>query len=656
MSDGEPIDPNKARHGHALAKGEKLHRDTIEVGELLGQGGFGMVYQAHTAGFGKQMVIKEYLPSSLAMRDHNTKSVLPIYSSGDKKEAFTAGLKMFLDEAEILREFEHKNIVRVDDYFEENDTAYMRLEYIKGETLADKLARESRLKERELKDILAGVLAALAYVHEKEHLHRDISPDNIMIREDGTPVLIDFGIARAKFGTAVPESRMGYKKSYSPIEQRGQADGMDMKRKYDPGTDIYALSVVVYEALGGSRPPDSFDRMMSKEGSGQDSMVPAVEALRGLAHENFLKAIDRGLQINLKDRPKSVADFREMLFAKGVQKPNVRKPIDDSLTDIVIKGGDGPQKPSPVPTSFGPSKAAIIGVVIALIALPALVVVVEQISSMMNELQPKKELEASVNEPVPIASEEELEAFLSKHGFASIKAHDNEGDTPLHYADSAEVAALLIQKGADVNAHGRYGKTPLHGDARWGNDKVAALLIQKGADVKARDEDDETPLHEAARSGTDKVATLLIQKGADVKARNKYGDTPLNEARSAEVAALLIKKGADVKTTNRYGSTPLHGVDGSRSAEVVALLIQKGADVNASDKDGDTPLHEAARDGNDKVAALLIQKGVNVNARNNEGNTPLGELEIRKEEGVMTMFLVAYQNTAAIIRRAGGTR
>ena len=376
MSDGEPIDPNQARHGHALAKGEKLRRDTIEVGELLGQGGFGMVYQAHTEGLiSTQMVIKEYLPKGYARREHHTKSVLPISTSGDEKEVFTVGLKMFLKEAKILRKFDHKNIVRMDDYFEENNTAYMRLEYIKGETLADKLKREGRLNEQALKDILAGVLDGLAYVHEREHLHRDISPDNIMIREDGTPVLIDFGIARAKFGTAVRGSRMAYKKSYSPIEQRGQADGMDMKMEYGPGTDIYALSVVVYEALGGELPMDWIPRS-ARLGSGPDPMVPAVEALRGLAHENFLKAIDRGLQINLKDRPKSVADFRKMLFAEDVQEPDVQKP-DDSPTRFDRGRGGFQKSPDEPKSSTEPrprerSKTAIIGLVIALIALPAL--------------------------------------------------------------------------------------------------------------------------------------------------------------------------------------------------------------------------------------------------------------------------------------------
>ena len=596
MSDGEPIDPNQARHGHALAKGEKLRRDTIEVGELLGQGGFGMVYQAHTEGLiSTQMVIKEYLPRGYARRDHNTKSVLPISTSGDEKEAFDWGLEMFLKEAKVLRKFEHKNIVRMDDYFEENNTAYMRLEYIKGETLADKLKREGRLKEQALKDILAGVLDGLAYVHEREHLHRDISPDNIMIREDGTPVLIDFGIARAKFGTAVHGSRMGVKPGYSPIEQRGQAGGIDMKMEYGPGTDIYALSVVVYQALGGELPMDWIPRS-ARLGSGPDPMVPAVEALRGLAHENFLKAIDRGLQINLKDRPKSVADFRKMLFAEGVQNQ-----IDRSPTRF-DRGRGGFQKPEKksLLRRFGMSKAAIIGLVIALIALPALGYVVSQISL--------------------------LEAFLSENGFASINAPDKDGLTPLHIAllkGNDKVAALLIQKGADVKAPDKEGKTPLH-YAR--SAEIAALLIEAGADVKAPDKDGYTPLHEAAARGKNKVAALLIQNGADVKAPGKDGYTPLHEAAARgknKVAALLIQNGADVKAPGKDGWTPLHFAAAEDKDKVAALLIQNGAKVDARNEDDWTPLHVAAAEDKDKVAALLIQNGAKVDARNEDDWTPL---------------------------------
>ena len=177
-----------------------------------------------------------------------------------------------------------------------------------------------------------------------------------------------------------------------------------------------------------------------------------------------------------------------------------------------------------------------------------------------SQLNPTRDI-TPLHEAAIHGDEERLALLLQESadvvGFVDIHDRLNER-TPLYYAGSAEVAALLIQNGAKVKAPDKYGSTPLHGAAEKGSDKIARLLIEKGADVHARDQYGDTPLHWAARRGKDKVAALLIQEGADIHARNKSDCTPLH------YAAL----GGD---------------------EVVALLIQKGADVNARDEDGDTP-------------------------------------------------------------------
>ena len=689
MSDGEPIDPNQAQHAYALAKGTRLCGGSIEVDRFLEKGGFGMVYQVHHVGFSKPMVIKEYLPTEIAMRDHNTKSVLPTYTSGDKKEAFDQGLKMFLDEAKILREFDHKNIVKAEKYFEENNTAYMELEYIKGETLADKLKREGRLKEQALKDILAGVLDGLAYVHDKKHLHRDISPDNIMIREDGTPVLIDFGIARTKFGTAVPESRMGVKAGYSPIEQRGQAGGIDMKMEYGPGTDIYALSVVAYQALGGELPMDWIPRS-ARLGSGPDPMVPAVEALRGLAHENFLKAIDWGLQIKLQDRPKSVAAFRKMLFAEDVQEPDVQNQIDRNPTDMIIKGEDGPQKPrekpkSPTePSPHGRGKAAIIGLVIALIALPAL-------SSGYGYYKYRQ------------YQNNDLIAWQNAERNNTISAYQNYigGFTFGSYHDQAKAKIKAFQYGTNdqaswekakqtntIEAYQDYLNTHLSGSYRsQAKARIEELATAEKAllDEKAWQEAQRANTIEAyqdyldtypsgsywrqAQAGVKKrkviekeslqraeedkliLEPFLNNHGfANIDAIDKIGRTPLHwAAREGEykVAALLIQRGAKVNALDGDGLTPLHRAVWKGEYRVAALLIQKGAKVNTLDGQNFTPLHTAVWKGEDRVATLLIQKGAEVNTLDGDGYTPLHGAAIKGNYEIAALLIENGANVKA---------
>ena len=209
---------------------------------------------------------------------------------------------------------------------------------------------------------------------------------------------------------------------------------------------------------------------------------------------------------------------------------------------------------------------------------------------------------------------------------------DTDGITDLHRAaarDLREAAALLIEKGADVNAKSnqkyRKGYTPLHYAAERGNAReTAALLIEKGADVNAKGQNGATPLHRAVReyrkyNDTREIAALLIEKGADVNAKNKDGNTPLHQTvrvykRGHEIAALLIEKGADVNVKNNGGWTPLHEAVKESQGEgyaIAALLIEKGADVNVREnKYGETPLYWAriSNRGSDRGIADLLRR------------------------------------------------
>jgi ankyrin repeat protein len=205
------------------------------------------------------------------------------------------------------------------------------------------------------------------------------------------------------------------------------------------------------------------------------------------------------------------------------------------------------------------------------------------------------------------------------------------GSYPLHIALKEkwnDAAALLVARGADVNAITRYDKTtPLHWAALNGNNDMVALLIGKGADVEINAYTGETALHNAVCNGHKDTVELLIRKGANVNAKGSGGLTPLHEAAAGGhngIVALLIEKGADVNLASElWRLTPLHSAARYGSKDAAVMLIEKGADVNPKDVHGETPLHRAAMGGQRDTAAMLIEKGADVNSKEDVGWTPL---------------------------------
>ena len=186
-----PID-----HVNALPPGTRFEEYRLDA--VLGAGGFGITYRAYDANLDKFVAIKEYLPVEFATRTEAS-TVVP-QSSTDAQD-YHWGLNRFLDEARTLARFDHPHLNRVHRFFESNGTAYMVLEYIQGETLADRLSRERQLPEESLQRLLDEVLSGLAVMHEAGYVHRDVKPGNLMLREeDGSAVVLDFGAARQAVG------------------------------------------------------------------------------------------------------------------------------------------------------------------------------------------------------------------------------------------------------------------------------------------------------------------------------------------------------------------------------------------------------------------------------------------------------------------------
>ena len=282
------------------------------IEQVLGAGGFGITYRAKDVNLDKDVAIKEYLPGELAMRapDGNV-----VAQTTEREAGYKWGLERFLQEARTLAKFSHPHIVRVLRYFEAHATAYMVMDYEQGDSLKTSLQLDPQPAEAKLKAMMAPLLEGLATMHAAGFLHRDIKPDNIVIRADGTPVLIDFGAARQALGGETKSLTAILTPGYAPLEQYS-GEG-----RQGPWTDLYAMGGVLFRAVAGKNPPDAVSRMRG------DSLGAGLAAARGKYSEPFLKAIEWALRLDEKQRPQSVAQWKDaVLVERRSAAPRPRDP------------------------------------------------------------------------------------------------------------------------------------------------------------------------------------------------------------------------------------------------------------------------------------------------------------------------------------------
>jgi WD40 repeat protein len=294
-----------AFHKSALPTGFRLAEYTIE--SVLGHGGFGITYLAHDTALGAMVAIKEYLPHEIANRDDKT-MVLPNPSRGAVRD-YQHGLKNFVKEAQALARFKHPNIVRVLRFLEANGTAYVVMEYEEGQSLADYMKRNGpRLDEQTLLRVFVPILNGLHAVHQAKMLHLDIKPENIYLRKDGNPMLIDFGSARQ---ATTNMQRVALTHGYAPMEQYPD------KGTPGPWTDVYAIGASMYRCVSGRKPDDSLERYQAVLKYQVDPLTPATKAGGKDYRPNVLECIDWAIQIYPRDRPQSARELQDALMGKG---------------------------------------------------------------------------------------------------------------------------------------------------------------------------------------------------------------------------------------------------------------------------------------------------------------------------------------------------
>ena len=324
---------------NALPGGYVLHEYRID--SLLGAGGFGLTYLATDANLKLKVALKEYLPSDIASRADDS-TVRP--RSTSETDSFKWGLHRFMEEARTLASFRHPNIVRVMRFFEANHTGYMVMEFVEGTSLPDWVQSRRPLPQATVLGLATAVLDGLDVIHKAGYLHRDIKPANVFIRDDGSPVLLDFGSARQLAGgnrelTAVVTP------GYAPFEQ------YHTHGKQGPWTDLYALGGVLYWMVCGQKPIEAAARIR------HDIMPPATQAAVAPYTGPLLATIDWALKPNEEERPQSVAEFRRAIAAARPASSDrtVSLALPDSQTVVAAPA------PAPVPAPAAPVSSGMTG-------------------------------------------------------------------------------------------------------------------------------------------------------------------------------------------------------------------------------------------------------------------------------------------------------
>ena len=565
-----------------------------QIKKLLGEGGSSTTYEAVDLQTHQRVALK-----ALSLQKMNDWKVL----------------ELFEREANVLSKLNHPGIPRYLDYFyvdtPDNRCFYIVQELAEGQSLASLVENGWHASESEIQRIATQILNILVYLHSQTPpvIHRDIKPENIVFKspidsrkqKDWAVCLVDFGaVQNTYYNTLMRGSTVVGTYGYMAPEQfLGQAV---------PATDLYGLGGTLLYLLTHRSPAELPTNILEGDFRSQIQISSA-----------FADWLKKMIAPDLENRFRSAKEALEAL-----RNPRI----------VNVKSN---------PTQW--KKRLKIG-----IAAIATVAVLNHFKyPILNRIgfTPNAVVEA-----VERGDTQTVRHYLDLGINANSRVNNQ---NLLHFAGSKEVAELLIAKGADVNAKGGCGWTPLHIAAVYDRIKVAQTLIAKGADINAWTGSqyfNRTPLFFA---GSPEMAKLLIAKGADVNAKNKNGMTPLHTARSKAIAKILLAAGAKINikednARNGKGTTLLHNAAKIGFKELVQHLIKDGAnvvirdgrkrtplhyaatkevaallmlDINAIDESGNTPLHLAVDRGSQDIAELLIANGASVNARNEKGQTPL---------------------------------
>lgn len=285
--------------------------ENYRVSRPIASGGFSIVYLAYDE-YGSPVAIKEYLPAGLSLRGKG--EIVPTISP-EHTNLFRYGMKCFFEEGRALAKISHPNVVRVINFFRANDTVYMVMQYERGRTLQEHIVqRKGEIKENFIRHVFVQLMNGLREVHTNKLLHLDLKPANIYIRNDGIPLLLDFGAARQTLLTDAPRLNPMYTPGFAAPEQYKNRDALG------PWTDIYSIGATMFACLSGMA-PQAADQRAEK-----DRMQPVTKTFKGKYSRELLEIIDWCLDMDYLNRPQSVFSLQKAIVEnqpREVQKGNV---------------------------------------------------------------------------------------------------------------------------------------------------------------------------------------------------------------------------------------------------------------------------------------------------------------------------------------------
>ncbi len=288
-----------SEHRKSLPTG--AHIDCYLINRLIGRGGFSLIYLAEDVDTHDMVVIKEYLPRKLAVRDQGMEVKI---ADDARQEPFNNGRRLFYQEAKALGTLKHPNIVKVRHFFLANGTAYLVMDYERGTNLGAYVKqRKGGLSTAFINTVFPPVLDALSLVHARGHLHLDIKPSNIHLRPGGSPILLDFGAVHQMATTRSNQRSQVITQGYSPYEQYYVAGYVG------PWSDVYAIGATMRTCIEGKPPPSAIER------HAQDAMKPltAVSAVKRRYPAHLLEVIDWALEVDPLLRPQNAGEMLEAL-------------------------------------------------------------------------------------------------------------------------------------------------------------------------------------------------------------------------------------------------------------------------------------------------------------------------------------------------------
>ncbi len=310
---------------HHLPPGTLL-QGRYRIGRVLGEGGFGITYLGLDENLGRLVAVKEYFPTSFVLRENSVSLGVTCYTS-QGQDFYKKGREQFLQEARTMARLDKaREIVRVMDFFSANNTAYLVMEFLEGETLKELVARRGPIPAEELLDLMRPVVAAVGTMHRAGILHRDVSPDNVMVLKDGGVKLMDFGCARELEGGRT--MTVVLKHGFAPLEQyTGRGQG--------PWSDVYSLSATLYYCLTGKVPPRAVER------SGEADELTAPTSLGTVLTPEQERALLKGLAVRTRDRWQSAEEFYGALYGvkpdgSAWEEPTAEE-IEASRTEYVAQ-------------------------------------------------------------------------------------------------------------------------------------------------------------------------------------------------------------------------------------------------------------------------------------------------------------------------------